>query len=75
MSKIVNLIKTILQTCEKRKDFWALSVKSRIAYANDLHTAEAVYHTLCDLAFRNRKSFPNDEEQLTINSNVNGRAT
>ena len=54
----MNLIKTILQICEKRNDLWALSVKSRIAYANDLHAVDAVYHTLCDSAFRNGKSFP-----------------
>ena len=58
MSKNQEFDKTILQTCEKRNDLWALTVKGRIAYANDLHTAGAVYHTLCDSAFRNGKSFP-----------------
>ena len=50
--------KTILQTSEKRNDLWTLSVKGRIAYANDLHAADTVYHTLSDSAFQNGKSFP-----------------
>ena len=58
MSKNREFDNTILQTCEKRNDLWTLSVKGRIAYANDLHAADAVYHTLCDSAFRNGKSFP-----------------
>ena len=58
MSKNRESDKTILQTCEKRNDLWTLSVKGRIAYANDLHAADAVYHTLSDSAFRNGKSFP-----------------
>ena len=42
----------------KRNDLWTLSVKSRFAYANDLHATDAVYHTLCHSVFRNGKSFP-----------------
>ena len=58
MSKNREFDKTILQTYEKRIDLWTLSVKGRIAYANDLHAADAVYHTLFDSVFRNGKSFP-----------------
>ena len=58
MSKNREFDKTILQICEKRNDSWASSVKGRIAYTNDLHAADAVYHTSCDSAFRNGKSLP-----------------
>ena len=36
--KAYQMMSKNLQTCEKRNDLWALSVKGRIAYANDLQS-------------------------------------
>ena len=49
---------SILKVCEQRNDPWAVSVKGRIAYVNDLHSEDAVYHQACSTNFRTGKDIP-----------------
>ena len=42
MSENREFEKTILHICETRNDSLAVLVKGRIAYANDLHSADAI---------------------------------
>jgi hypothetical protein len=48
----------ILDTCTKRNDEWSRQVKARIDFVNDLHAADAVYHTVCNVNFRTLKQVP-----------------
>ena len=54
---------SILNSCEERNDQWALEVKGRIAFVNDLHSEDAVYHQACSANFRTGKGIlkPSDE--------------
>ena len=49
---------SILNACEQRNDQWALEVKGRIAFVNDLHSEDAVYHQVCSANFRTGKGVP-----------------
>eukprot|EP00794_Sanderia_malayensis_P002071 gene2071-2348_t len=49
---------SILKICEQRNDSWAVSVKGRIAYVNDLHSKDAVHHQVCSTNFRTGKDIP-----------------
>ena len=53
---------SILKICEQRNDPWAVSVKGRIAYVNDLHSEDAVYHQACSINFRTGKDIPETYE-------------
>ena len=48
----------IMQSCNERKDSWSEIVKGRIEYAQDLHAAYAVYHSICSTNFRTGKQIP-----------------
>ena len=47
MSKFREFDKSVLQICEKRADDLAQVVKGRLAFVNDLHSEDAVYHDKC----------------------------
>ena len=49
---------TILKFCEERKDQWTVDVKGHIAFVNDLHSEDAVYHQACTANFRTGKGIP-----------------
>ena len=49
---------SILKACKQRNDQWALEVKGCIAFVNDLHSEDAVYHQVCSANFRTRKGVP-----------------
>ena len=49
---------SILKVCEQRNDLWAMEVKGRIAFVNDLHSEDAVYHQACSANFRIGKGIP-----------------
>ena len=38
---------SVLQACRSRKDKWSDAVYGRIAFVNDLHAADAIYHQQC----------------------------
>ena len=48
----------ISEICTKRRDHWSDVVKGRLAYVNDLHAADAVYHQVCSINFRTGKQVP-----------------
>jgi hypothetical protein len=48
----------VMQSCNERKDSWSDMVKARIEYAQDLHAADAVYHSVCSANFRTGKQIP-----------------
>ncbi|VDI27017.1 Hypothetical predicted protein, partial [Mytilus galloprovincialis] len=50
--------KSIEQICDERNDEWAIRIKGRIAFARDLHAADAVYHKVCSINFRTHKGIP-----------------
>lgn len=50
--------KSIEQICDERNDEWAIRIKGRIAFARDLHAADAVYHKVCSINFRTNTGFP-----------------
>ena len=52
LSKLCLRIEKVLEVCDKRNYALAISVKGRITFTTDLYTADAVYHTACDLSFR-----------------------
>eukprot|EP00057_Strongylocentrotus_purpuratus_P016873 XP_011671347.1 PREDICTED: uncharacterized protein LOC105441677 [Strongylocentrotus purpuratus] len=49
---------SVVQTCLVRSDKWAVNVKARIDFINDLHAAGAVYHQACSINFRTHKQIP-----------------
>ena len=51
---------SILKCCENRgpNDEVAVTVRGRIAYFQDLHAADFVYHHTCDSMFRSGKNLP-----------------
>lgn len=58
-AKTDTLTQSILQSCEKRSDQWAFTVKGRIeCYGCDLHAADCVYHHACSSHFRMGKNIP-----------------
>ena len=58
MSKNREFDKKVIEVCDKRNDALAISVKGGIRFTTDLHAADAVYHTACDLNFRTGKNLP-----------------
>ena len=64
---------SILKICEERSDAWALSVKGRIAYVNDLHSEDAVYHQICSVNFRTGKCTPKKYERRVSSGSKRGR--
>ncbi len=44
--------------CDTRMDRWSHTVKGRLNSINDLFAADAVYHQLCSVNFRTKKSIP-----------------
>ena len=48
----------ILRACDERDDEWAVEVRGRIKYVNDLHAADALYHQTCSVNFRTGKTVP-----------------
>ena len=53
-----NFQSEIIRTCEKRKDDWSNLVAGRIAFAHDLHAADAIYHQICSVNFRTLTKLP-----------------
>ena len=49
---------SILKVCEQRNDLWAMDVKGCIAFVNDLHSEDAVYHQARSANFRTGKGIP-----------------
>ena len=50
---------SIQKACEDRhNDHWALKVKGRIEYAQDLHAADTIYHQICSTNFRTGRDIP-----------------
>ena len=58
MSKNREFDLSILKVCEERNDPWAMEVKGRIAFSNDLHSEDAMYHQVCSANFRTGKGIP-----------------
>ena len=58
MSKNREFDLSILKVCEERNDLWAMEVKGRIAFSNDLHSEDAMYHQVCSANFRTGKGIP-----------------
>lgn len=50
--------KGLLEHCRVRSDDWSKEVQGRIEFINDLHAADAVYHTVCNGNFRSGRSIP-----------------
>ena len=46
------------QVCDERNDDWGKLVAGRLAFAPDLHAADAVYHQSCSVNFRTFKDIP-----------------
>ena len=49
---------SVVKICKERQDPWSLIVEGRIAFAQDLHAADAVYHQTCSVNFRTNKDIP-----------------
>jgi hypothetical protein len=58
MSKNRDFDKSIIKACDERNDSLSTAVRGRVVFANDLHAVDAVYHTLCDTAFRTKINIP-----------------
>ncbi|VDI73947.1 Hypothetical predicted protein [Mytilus galloprovincialis] len=43
---------------KQREDEWALEVRGRLAFVQDLHAADALYHQTCSVNFRTLKQTP-----------------
>ena len=43
---MVEIRETILAVCRKRGNDWANAVQARILHVQDLHAADAVYHSV-----------------------------
>lgn len=48
----------LLECCHNRSDHWSDIVTGRLAYVNDLHAADAVYHKSCNSNFRTGRQIP-----------------
>ena len=48
----------ISQACRQREDDWSKEVEGRLAFVNDLHAADTVYHQSCNVNFRTGKQIP-----------------
>ena len=48
----------MMKVINDRNDDWAIAVKGRIEFVNDLHAEDAIYHIKCNSYFRTRKSNP-----------------
>ena len=69
-----NFQSEIIRTCEKRKDDWSNLVAGRIAFAQDLHAADAIYHQICSVNFRTLKKLPQQfSATVDKSSNAIGR--
>ena len=55
MSKNREFDLSILKVCEECNDLWAMEVKGRIAFSNDLHSEDDMYHQVCSANFRTGK--------------------
>ena len=56
-----NFTKTILKTCNERKDEWAYMVKGKIEYYMfDLHAFDVIYHHQCYFNFVTKKYIPHE---------------
>ncbi|CAC5372627.1 unnamed protein product [Mytilus coruscus] len=44
--------------CKQREDEWALEVRGRLEFVQDLHAADALYHQTCSVNFRTLKQTP-----------------
>jgi hypothetical protein len=42
----------IISVCKMRDDEWALDVRGRLEFVQDLHAADALYHQQCSVNFR-----------------------
>ena len=58
MSKNREFDLSILKVREECNDLWAMEVKGRIAFSNDLHSEDAMYHQVCSANFRTGKGIP-----------------
>jgi hypothetical protein len=48
----------MLQHFKMRDDEWALDVRGRLEFVQDLHAADALYHQQCSVHFRTLKQIP-----------------
>lgn len=48
----------IEDVCKMRDDEWALDVRGRLEFVQDLHAADALYHQQCSVNFRTLKQIP-----------------
>ena len=55
-----NCQEKLAQACSQRgpDDKWAETERNRIEFAQDLHAADAWYHSQCNINFRTNKSIP-----------------
>lgn len=53
-----NFQTSLIDICNTRSDKWCDNVKGRLAFINDLHAADAVYHKVCNANFRSGKQIP-----------------
>lgn len=61
----------ISKICEERNDVWGKLVASRLAFAIDLHAADAVYHQSCNVNFCTLKSVPKQHSSYSTLKRMN----
>lgn len=50
--------RSIIETCNFRNDQWSVEVSGRLAFAEDLPAADALYHQQCSVNFRTGRMLP-----------------
>lgn len=56
--RTIDFQSSVYQQCKNRGDDWSNVVEGRLAFAHDLHAADAVYHQSCSVNFRTGKQIP-----------------
>ena len=65
----------IAEICLSRNDAWAVEVKGRLEFSQDLHASDALYHQQCNVNFRTGKDVPKAFQTLegSISKKSRGR--
>jgi len=74
--RIIDFQESISCVCDERKDDWSDIVAGRLAYAQDLHAADAVCHQCCSVNFRTGKQIPKQHsfDDAVLKTRGNGEA-
>lgn len=72
--KTVDLKRNLVDVFNNRNnDEWSQQVAGRLAYANDLHAVDAVYHHICNTNFRTFRNIPKKfANDLNVKSPIRG---